>query len=358
MARFSKRFPQNILFTASWSSFALGYENTFRVKVVGTQKVFRRPSRHTDYNALFIYLSPTIVVHLLKFKPQVVFSVGFCLWTALALLIKSWGGWRVVIIYDGSTPNVDRRSSPLHLWLRRLMTRFADGLITNTAAGKSYLVEVLKAQSDRVYARPYLVPDVQALQQAQEVAFHLPRQEGPIFLFIGKIIPRKGLRQLLEACSILQHQGQTHYRLMILGEGWQRSELETLSKTYGLDTQVQWRGAVAYSQLGAYLQQADVLVFPTLEDVWGMVIPEAMALGKPVLCSQWAGAAELVVEGENGYCFDPNRPQRLAELMEHFIANPDLGRGLGQKSQQFMASHTPAIAVGFLQDVALTVWQG
>jgi glycosyltransferase involved in cell wall biosynthesis len=238
------------------------------------------------------------------------------------------------------------------------MARFTDALITNNQAGKAYLIEAVRAQEDIVFAQPYLVPEVKALaQNSEDTSLRALSLQHPIFIFIGKIIPRKGLRQLLETCSILKRQGYQNYTLLIVGDGWQRQELEKFSKTRKLEAQVQWVGAIEYGCLGAYLSHADVFVFPTLEDVWGMVLPEAMAFGKPVLCSKWAGAAELVVEGANGYCFDPHEPERLAELMCRFINNPALAVSMGRQSQQLMSRYTPATAANFLAQVISFVYE-
>ena len=86
-----------------------------------------------------------------------------------------------------------------------------------------------------------------------------------------------------------------------------------------------------------------------------MVVLEAMVFGKPILCSKWAGASELVIDGENGYVFDPHDPEALAEIMKRFINEPKLVASMGRKSQQMMAHRTPKAAAQFLADVASTI---
>jgi glycosyltransferase involved in cell wall biosynthesis len=75
--------------------------------------------------------------------------------------------------------------------------------------------------------------------------------------------------------------GYEGYSLVVIGTGKQREELEAFITERHLEAQVGW---VEYGRLGAYFQQADVFVFPTFEDVWGMVVLEAMVFGKPVFC--------------------------------------------------------------------------
>ena len=175
---------------------------------------------------------------------------------------------------------------------------------------------------------------------------------------MGRITPRKGIKSLIEACGILETQGYHDYSLSIVGKGDQRQELETLIKQKGLSDRVTWLGFVEYGQLGAYFQQSDVFVFPTLEDIWGMVPLEAMVFGKPVLCSTWAGAAEMVVEGENGYIFDPYKPEELAEGMRRFLDEPEKIELMGKKSQQLMNKITPKTAAeSFVEVISRVVAQ-
>jgi glycosyltransferase involved in cell wall biosynthesis len=132
--------------------------------------------------------------------------------------------------------------------------------------------------------------------------------------------------------------------LMIIGEGESEADLKAMAQQLNLPNLI-WAGRVAYDQVGRYFADADVFVFPTLEDVWGMVLLEAMACGKPALCSCWAGAAEvMVLDGQNGYQFEPRDPERLANLMQKFLDDPTLATQMGAASQQIMAQYTPEAA--------------
>ena len=166
----------------------------------------------------------------------------------------------------------------------------------------------------------------------------------PIFLYVGRITARKGIKTLLEACALLKSQGYADYSLLIVGQGDQREELESFIQERNLEEQVMWAGWVEYGNLGPYFQQADVFVFPTFEDVWGMVVPEAMVFGKPILCSNGAASCELIVEGENGYIFDPHDPPSLAEGMRRFLDDPGLVKSMGERSRQLIAKKTPEAA--------------
>jgi glycosyltransferase involved in cell wall biosynthesis len=344
---FSQIFPQTKIYTGCWDGFVRGFENTFCVEVVGATKTIPLSFKRDGYIPNIGCPSPDIVRRLWQFRPQIIFTSSFSLWTLVAVLMQPLMAWKIVILYDGWSPTYDYRTSWIRLLLRRWLLNRADRVLTNSLSGQEYLVNVLRGHPDRVYLQPYQVPNLRALGDFHEL---LPGPErsaapaGPRFLFIGRLVPRKGLNFLLEACAILQARGYQQFSLVIVGEGDARADLEAQGQQLGLHNLV-WEGRVAYDQMGQYFAQTDVFVFPTLEDIWGMVLLEAMACGKPVLCSRWAGAAEMmVVEGQNGFQFDPRDPESLATLMQKFLDQPELIPVMGAAAHDMLAKYTPESA--------------
>lgn len=356
LSEFTKIYPQTTVFTGEWPGYSPGFEKTFTVKVVDRMKFIETVRSETGYSRGFIRLSLKIVVELLRFQPDIIFTTGFSIWSFLSLLLKPMGRWQVIIAYEGSSPAVDYRDSPVRLFLRRLMTRFTDAFITNSITGKNYLIECLKVPERLVFSRPYQVPDVTALVEGTQENNSIFRQfQQPIFLFTGQTIPRKGLSQLLKACKLLQERGYRNYTLLIVGDGNQKDELQEFCKLQDLEKSVHWLGWINYRQLGAYFKNADIFIFPTLEDTWGMAILEAMAFGKPILCSKWAGASEIIIDRSNGYLFDPHQTQEIADAMQNLIEQPKLIPLMAKRSQELIAGHTPIDAALFLAKVTNTV---
>jgi len=346
LREFTKVFKNTVFYTGRvWSGFDPTMPGASAIKLVGQTKFVETEKIETGYDRGFIVVSPSIIGYLLEFRPQVVFPQAFSLWTVIVALLKPLMRWRIAIIYDGSSPNTDFRDSSFRTFVRRILVRFADAFVSNSNAGKKYLMEVLNVPEDKIFTRTYLVPDAGALlkrlDQTQPPSLQLKR---PIFLYVGRITARKGIKTLLEACAILKSQGYVDYSLLIVGKGDQREELEAFIKERDFEEQVIWAGWVEYGNLGSYFQQADVFVFPTFEDVWGMVVPEAMVFGKPVLCSNGAASCELIVSGENGYIFEPSSAKELADKMQIFLDNPDLIESMGERSRQIISQKTPETA--------------
>jgi glycosyltransferase involved in cell wall biosynthesis len=361
---FSQIFPQTKIYTGGWEGFVQGFEETFCVEVLDTTQFIyltRRADGHPQQQSCAPNIgwpSPRLLPRLWQFRPHVIYTSAFSIWTLWAVALKPLLACKVVILHDGCSPTYDYRKSWWRLPLRRWLMGQADAAMTNGPSGKAYLVDVLRAPPAKVCLQPYQVPNLSTLlpkaipaDRGPEAADSLT--SAPIaslsvrpmqFLFMGRLVMRKGLNFLLQACAILKARGYEQFNLMIIGEGESEADLKVMAQQLDLSNLI-WEGRVAYDQVGRYFAAADVFVFPTLEDVWGMVLLEAMACGKPALCSRWAGAAEvMVIDGHNGYQFEPRDPDRLATLMQKFLDDPTLATQMGAASQQMMAQYTPEAA--------------
>jgi glycosyltransferase involved in cell wall biosynthesis len=346
LSEFTKVYPNTIFYTGQvWPGFDPNLPGCSAIEIVGETQFLETEKVETGYGRGFIIVSPAIVGRLLKFKPKLVLPQAFSLWTVLTVLLKPVCGWKLVIIYDGSSPNTDFRDSSFRTVARKWLAKFADAFVANSQAGKRYLMECLGVAESKIFTHVYLVPDAQALQRRLDSTEAVDlKVKRPTFLYVGRITQRKGIKILLKACEVLIQKGYNQFHLLIIGKGDQQEELAELIREKGFENQVTWVGWVEYGKLGPYFQQADVFVFPTYEDVWGMVVPEAMVFGKPILCSKGAAASELIEEGKNGYLFDPHNPEELAEKMSRLIEDPSLIEPWGMRSRDIIARTTPLTA--------------
>jgi glycosyltransferase involved in cell wall biosynthesis len=225
--------------------------------------------------------------------------------------------------------------------LLRLLFDFA------IAGGKAHVryLEELGFPLDRV-AKYYDVVD-NAFYQTEAAAlrnrysptdFGLPRA---YFLYVGRLASEKGLDSLLHAFKRYREQSG-RLNLAIVGGGPQRNELEKLRRTLGLEHCVVLPGHKNSSELIAWYAFAECFILPSRREPWGLVTNEAMAAGLPVIVSNRCGCAEdLVVEGYNGYTFDPADPDALTSTMLHFTQPSDVRTPMGMASQRIVATYSP-----------------
>ncbi len=176
------------------------------------------------------------------------------------------------------------------------------------------------------------------------------------FLACNRFIPKKNLPVLLQAFASYRHKaGQAAaWKLVLLGDGPQKSEILEIIHSLGLEGAVKLPGFKQYAELPAYFSLARVFVHASTVEQWGLVVNEAMACGLPVLVSERCGCArDLVHAGKNGFAFDPARPEELAEYMFQ-CSNDSLDlASFGQASLDIIAQWSPArFALGLEQAVS------
>ena len=142
----------------------------------------------------------------------------------------------------------------------------------------------------------------------------LGMEERHIFLSVGQFIPRKGFDVLLEAARHLPKDMGVY----IVG-GEPTEEYLNKKREYRLDN-VHFVGFMTKQELRKYYFAADVFVLPTREDIWGLVVNEAMACGLPVITTTRCNAGlELVENGINGYLVEVEDAQALAQAMDTMV---------------------------------------
>ena len=123
---------------------------------------------------------------------------------------------------------------------------------------------------------------------------------------------------------------------MILGGGYLEEELKKLSKE--LDVKVIITGFIKeQEELFKYYFVGDALILPSYIEPWGLVVNEAMFSGLPVLVSSSCGCSlDLVKNGVNGYIFDPNKLDEIANLIKCILYNDD-AKKMGENSRKIIS---------------------
>jgi len=150
-------------------------------------------------------------------------------------------------------------------------------------------------------------------------------------LFVGRLEPRKGLAYLLQAYRRLKAV-HSHIRLIVVGPGvWFRRKYELQAKLLGLKDVV-FAGPVSFSDLPRYYATADIFCAPaTGHESFGMVLLEAMALGKPIVASRIDGYASVVTDGQEGLLAPPKDVGGLVRALEKCLESETLRQEMGAR---------------------------
>ncbi len=354
---FTKVFPNTVVFTGYWPGYTRGYAGTFEVRQLRGVRFFPPSRRESGSLKGFTWISPLALWDLLRFRPRVIFTNGFHLCAAYVFLVKLLLGSRLILLWQGVSPETGGGRGSVRLRIRRIMARFFDLAICNTKDGVEYLRDLVGIPPSRLWHETCEVADRDSFGPLGETADKLGPLRHPVFLFVGRLVPEKGIPTLLRACTVLARRGLRDFSLLMVGGGPHQEELQELARESGIAHLVTWKGRVAYEELGAYYQGCDVFVLPSLEDTWGITVLEAMLFGKPILCSRYAGSREMVQHGVNGFIFDARNPEELAAYMARFICEPELIAKLGPASKAMISPYTPVRTAEILGSAARMVME-
>jgi glycosyltransferase involved in cell wall biosynthesis len=172
-------------------------------------------------------------------------------------------------------------------------------------------------------------------------------------VYLGMLIPRKGVDLLIKALSRLKKAG-LKYRCHIVGDGPYRQELENISQTLGLQDVVRFRGPVAYAEVRSLLKRCDILVAPGKLEPWGMPVNEAIQSGLAVVVSdKIGGGSDLVRVSGAGKVFSSGNIESLAENLRKLIVDPLALVKAKERAEKFKCNISPKVAAEYLLNVVL-----
>ena len=153
-------------------------------------------------------------------------------------------------------------------------------------------------------------------------------------LFVGGLSQRKGIAQLFEACELLKDQ----VSLKVIG----RKPVEDCEVLNNSLKKVEWISSCSHSEILTEMRDADIFVFPSLFEGYGLVIAEAMAQGTPVITTTHTCGADYIRDGENGWLIEAGSTSsmlnKLKMILEDSRAIEDLGRNAFKTAQENPAS--------------------
>jgi len=158
-----------------------------------------------------------------------------------------------------------------------------------------------------------------------------------VILFVGRLLEEKGVRVLLDAFARMTL-SQADLVLLLAGDGPRRKEFEALAAASGLPG-VRFLGFESQAQLVELYAAADVFVLPSLVEPWGVVVNEAMASGLPVVLSDQVGAAaDLVIDGANGFVVPAGDSAALAACLSDVLSDEGRRAAMGRRSEEVVSA--------------------
>lgn len=267
-------------------------------------------------------VSRDIVAIVNRLKPQVLVTGGYhqtgywqCLYYAMRRRVP-------LICWSGATPANERSANRIiHAAKRFYLSRCTRLLAYGSDAAE--LFRIRGGEPARIH-KIYNTTDLAAVRAATAAArTSYNDSRGPLrLLSVGRMMRDKGLQYLFGPLARLRPEHK--FELRLVGDGPYRAQLETLVREAGLSDRVTFVGYVQQENLPEQLAWADVFVFPSTYDVWGIVVNEALAGGLYVLSSVLAGVtADLIDPAISGSPFDPRSSGSVEQVLREALRNAE-----------------------------------
>jgi len=310
-----------------------------------------------------VHLNYGVLRRLRQLQPDVVLSGGFApahvaAYMYCKLFKKRYVQWGEVTLRDGAEWSLLKRS------IRHLLVGGADGCVASSkVAQEAFLHYGADVHSILTASMPFDAEDlhdrVMACRERLRTAPAHERYPGPVLLSIGQLITRKGYDELF---AIYREVVKTRPEviLLIAGDGPCRETYAQLVRREHWP-RVIFLGHVQEQDLVQYLALADLFVFPTRYDAYGLVLAEAMAAELPVFSSIHAAATpDLVEEGVTGFGIDPRDATACAGKILDVLAMPGeqrkaIGRAAYERVRSSDTMPTADRMIRFLRTVVYSV---
>lgn len=218
---------------------------------------------------------------------------------------------------------------PLHHWEReRILKEYIEAdliRVMSNVAQHSFVERGVPIEKLVVASPPFQVDE-----------FPEAKFEEPVFrvCYVGLIEPWKGFHYLIEAFERLR---MPDTELVLWGGCGTRAVTRYMQQKLALNSNIALRPvAIRTAGLENVYAKSSVLVLPSLADGFGYVVGEAMACGVPVIVTSNTGAADLVLEGINGFIVPPGDTEAIAERLHHLAQSPSLVKAMGKAAREAM----------------------
>ena len=319
------------------------------------------PSRRLRIGSHNVLLNRNLMTVLRKSSPDVILCGGYNYLASWQSLFWARRHRVPFSLWVESTRRDFRSGSRL---VESLKASFMHRCSTFVVPGKSSFEYVMTygAPEESIFTAPNAVDTELFSRRAESVrsdtathrrTLHLPAR---FFLFVGRLVRAKGVFDLLQAYGALAPELRAQIGLVFVGDGDARAELERQAKAIVPGT-ILFPGFVQREQLASYYALAEMFVFPTHTDTWGLVVNEAMACALPIISTSVAGCvADLVVDGWNGRVVEAGDIQQLRFAMQQLANAPELRVQMKEHGSERIAHYSPeACAAGIAAAVLAMV---
>jgi glycosyltransferase involved in cell wall biosynthesis len=192
---------------------------------------------------------------------------------------------------------------------RLILKYFTTHILTNSAENKKDLTTNYQIPQEKITVMPYLIKDFFI-----DLKFGDDRRNELIISFVARLHKSKGQENIINEMPLLVSK-IPNIKLFIIGDGPEKNYLEQLIVEKKLKENVVLTGAISQNKLFNYMYQSFAHISASEEEAFGLVNVEALAAGTPIIVNKVGGIKDILIEGINGYAFNPKQQGDLTDKL-------------------------------------------
>jgi glycosyltransferase involved in cell wall biosynthesis len=296
---------------------------------------------HPYWKRIAFHFNPGIVNHLIRTRPNwTIIGGGWHVPTSIIANLTSRAlGIPSLFWTEGSLGFTDISRSGATKVIRELTLSTYNGFVIPGKSSMDYINDLFPTKQKKIIHLPnfvYIEDYSKKVQQnkLQRGNFRRKYNLGTnerIFLIPARLSPEKGL---LEFLKIVRNVIPGHFKILLVGDGFLRNEIESYLNVNNLDTYVRLLGHRNLDELLELYAITDLVILPSLRETYSFASVEALWAGLPLMISKFVGALpEVMEDGLNGWEFDPNNAGQVESVLRQALGatSSDLER-MGQAS--------------------------
>ncbi len=305
------------------------HTNIFKriVRVIHTARRLRRRLRAKSYAML----------HL-----NTAFDVKAVLRDVVCVAAVCSFGTKIFLKLHGSDARLLATRNPLLRSLMRFLLNRVDGIGVLSAEERDNFLRFGVAQRKVFVVKNVVKENLHERDANFRVRLHLA-PDVPLLLFAARLIPEKGLIDVVRACVRLHEEGE-RFVLLCLGDGAARAAAEREAAQAGIGAHVRFFGRLPEAETDAFYSNSTLLVFPTYhQEGLSMTIFNSIAAGLPVITTRLRAAADYLSEPENCLWVEPRDPAMLAAKVSYLLQRPETCAAMRANSLALAKEFTASI---------------
>ena len=266
-----------------------------------------------------------------------------------------------IIANDGGFPETTRRFSQKLRW--NLVGKRCAGAITPGIYGKKYM-EAWGFPDEKIF-NSYLSHDVQnfssyrdselAASERIDIRNELGLNENDLLVLCNsRLLDWKRIEDLADSLQFLSDKAKNRIFLLLIGDGPYKKPLESLQ--INKQVRFKWIPATSYENVKKFYAASDLFVLPSEGDIWGLVINEALSMGKPVICTNRIGASCLIKNDWNGFTIGIRNPEALAASIEKLVLDDKLRQLMSSNAMNIEKTWHSGLLINELEKIAEKIY--